>query len=170
MADESYRTPNWPRTAATLLAGALAGAALMAVAVVMLMPGMMIVVEESSLGLEDTVARIQASLEEQGWSSPGTLNLNKSLSKHGVELDPQVRVVQLCHPEYARDVLAEERHVSALMPCAISVWEGDDGKVYVSKMNTGLMGKMFGGVIAEVMGGKVAKDEKAILASVVTGK
>jgi hypothetical protein len=34
-------------------------------------------------------------------------------------------------------------------------------------MNTGLMGKMFGGTIARVMGGKVSADEKAILGQVV---
>jgi len=39
--------------------------------------------------------------------------------------------------------------------------------VYLSKMNTGLMGTMFGGTVAEVMGGPVAADEKAILASVL---
>ena len=53
------------------------------------------------------------------------------------------------------------------MPCAISVWEGANGEVHVSKMNTGLMGKLFGGNIARIMGGRVAKDEKAILAPVV---
>jgi hypothetical protein len=32
------------------------------------------------------------------------------------------------------------------------VWEDDDGKVYLSKMNLTLMAKMFGGNIAKVMG------------------
>jgi hypothetical protein len=42
-----------------------------------------------------------------------------------------------------------------------------DGKVYIIGMNTGLMGKMFGGTITRVMGGKVSADEKAILGQVV---
>jgi hypothetical protein len=50
------------------------------------------------------------------------------------------------------------------MPCSIGVYEGDDGRVYVAKMNTGLMGKMFGGNVAQVMGGAVAEDEAKILA------
>ena len=54
-----------------------------------------------------------------------------------------------------------------LMPCAIAVYEGDDGAVYVSGMNMGLMGKMFGGNIAEVMGGSVADDERKILSAVI---
>jgi len=84
-----------------------------------------------------------------------------------VTLEPQVRIIQLCKSEYAKSVLMTDRYVASLMPCAIAVYEGDDGKVYVSKMNTGLMGKLFGGNIAKVMGGKVAKDEHAILEGVV---
>jgi hypothetical protein len=53
------------------------------------------------------------------------------------------------------------------MPCAWGVYKGKDGKVYISGMNMGLMGKMFGGNIAKVMGGTVSKDEQAILKNVI---
>jgi uncharacterized protein (DUF302 family) len=96
--------------------------------------------------------------------------MNQSLAKHGQSLDRRVKVIQMCHPEYARSVLETDRHVSALMPCAVAVWENDAGEVMVSKMNTGLMGKMFGGNIAKVMGGYVAKDEAAILSSVTESR
>jgi hypothetical protein len=49
------------------------------------------------------------------------------------------------------------------MPCKFSIWEGGDGKVYLTKMNTGLMGKLFGGNVAKVMGSSVTADEEAIL-------
>ncbi len=39
--------------------------------------------------------------------------------------------------------------------------------VMVSKMNTGLMGSVFGGNIAKVMGGAIAKDEEDILRNVL---
>jgi uncharacterized protein (DUF302 family) len=53
------------------------------------------------------------------------------------------------------------------MPCTMEVWEGDDGKVCLSKMNMSLMARMFGGNIPNVMGGSVARDEHAILADIV---
>jgi hypothetical protein len=53
------------------------------------------------------------------------------------------------------------------MPCAWGVYEGDDGRVYITGMNMGLMGKMFGGNIAKVMGGSVSKDEARMLARVI---
>jgi uncharacterized protein (DUF302 family) len=149
------------------LVGLVIGAALTGLVVVKAMPGMMIVTEPSRLGFEETVQAIQKGIDEQGWSSPATLNMNKSMAKHGVTLEPQVRVIQLCQPEYAKDVLTTDRYVASLMPCSIAVYESDEGRVCVSKMNTGLMGTLFGGNIAKVMGGKVAKDEQAILANVV---
>ncbi len=39
-----------------------------------------------------------------------------------------------------------------MMPCTISVYEKSDGKTYIGHMNAGLMGGMFGGDVAEVMG------------------
>lgn len=152
----------------SLIGGFALGALTVAIAVWMVMPSMMIVTHESEMGLEDTVAAIQQAMDAEGWASPGTINLNKSLAKHGEPFDKQVRVIQLCKAPYAKDVLTTDRYVSCLMPCTISVWEDDAGKVHVSKMNTGLMGKLFGGNIARVMGGKVAAEESRILASVVS--
>jgi len=42
--------------------------------------------------------------------------------------------------------------VSTMMPLGIGVYETKDGSVYMSEMNIGLMGMMFGGTIADVMG------------------
>jgi hypothetical protein len=46
------------------------------------------------------------------------------------------------------------------MPIEIGIYEDKSGRVYVSELNVGLLGKMFGGTIAEVMGdaGKDIKD------------
>ncbi|HPG66991.1 MAG TPA: hypothetical protein PLO37_09110 [Candidatus Hydrogenedentes bacterium] len=50
---------------------------------------------------------------------------------------------------------SKDRHVFALMPCSLALWEGDDGQTYATQMNTGLMGKRFGET--------VARDEHAML-------
>ena len=49
------------------------------------------------------------------------------------------------------------------MPCTMSIWEGDDGKVYLSKMNMSLMARLFGGNIGKIMGGNVINDEEKML-------
>ena len=53
------------------------------------------------------------------------------------------------------------------MPCSISVWEGDDGRVYLSEMNMALMAKLFGGNVGKVMGGKVVSDEEKMLEGIL---
>ncbi len=59
------------------------------------------------------------------------------------------------------------RHLAARMPCTLADYEDDDGSVHVSKMNTGLMGKVFGGTVVKVMGGAVSRDEARMLEAVV---
>lgn len=152
------------RLTVAFLLGMLAAGGLMFV----LMPKLMIVTHESRYGVEETVSRLKESIEAHGWVVSGVSDMNASLTSHGKTLEPQVRVVRLCQPEYAKRVLEDDRYVSCLMPCAFGVWEDAGGTVRISKMNTGLMGRMFGGTVAEVMGGKVGPDEAKILAAVVT--
>jgi uncharacterized protein (DUF302 family) len=160
---QAPRPRRWP----VFLLGLVLGIAITGLAVVLAMPGMMIERYESRLGLAETVAAIEEKLEAEGWSSPGTMNLNKSMAKHGVDFAPQVRLVKLCKAPYAKEVLTDARHVACLMPCTLAVYEGDDGTVYISKMNTGLMGKLSGGTVARVMGGKVGPEERKILEGIV---
>jgi len=149
------------------LAGIIAGAFLSGAILVTAMPSMMIITKESRLPFDETVESLKKRIKEKGWSVSSVIDLNKSLAKHNVSFSPRITQIKLCRPEYAESVLTTDRHVSTMMPCTFSVWEGADGKIYLSKMNMGLMGKMFVGNIAKVMGGRVAKDEKVILAGLL---
>jgi len=149
------------------LIGVLAGVVVCGLVVFAALPSLMIVTHESELGFDETVAALEKSIKANDWVVSTVSDMNKSMAKHGVEFGPRVKLVKLCKPEYAKSVLTTDRHVSTLMPCSFAVYEGDDGKVYLSKMNMGLMAKMFGGNVAKVMGGSVARDEKAMLAGIV---
>jgi len=153
-----------------LLIGLALGVGLAAAGGWLLMPRLMLNVHRSKFSFDDTVQRVQNAVKRQGWVVTGTRDMQESLAKHGRHLGRRVKIVELCHPGYALDVLGTDRELSAMMPCAIAVYEGDDGQTYISKMNTGLMGKMFGGNVGRVMGGPVARDEEAILAEVVDGR
>ena len=133
------------------------------------MPGMTIVTEQSHLGFDETISALGKAITDQEWISRCTTDMQASLEKHGQEFPHRVKIIELCQPQYAADILATDRYVACLMPCSTAVREVDDGKVYISKMNTGLTGRMFGGNIAEVMGNKVSRDEAAILAPVLGG-
>jgi len=132
------------------------------------MPGMMLTVHESRYqDVDRTCEELKKAIESNGWDCPAIRDMNKSMAKHGVQFERPVRIVELCKADYAKRVLSTNPEVSTLMPCAWGVYEGPDGKVHISGMNMGLMGKMFGGTIAEVMGGQVSADERKILQAVV---
>jgi len=153
--------------AISFLGGVALGIIVAGLAIWLLMPGMMIVSDESRLGFDETVSTIEKAISDWGWISSGTTDMQQSLIEHGQDCPCRIKIIKLCHPQYAKDVLTTDRQMACLMPCSMAVWEGDHGEVYVSKMNTGLMGKMFGGNVAKVMGECVSRDEHAMLISVL---
>jgi uncharacterized protein (DUF302 family) len=165
--DHSPRKKNMI-SGSSLMAGVFLGVALTALAGWAAMPRMMLTVHQSKYPDVDTTCQeLKAAIEAAGWSCPAIRDMNKSMAKQGVQHGPPVRIVELCQADYAHDILGGNPEVSTLMPCAFGVYEGADGKVYISGMNTGLMGKMFGGKIAEVMGTKVSHEEERILEGIV---
>ena len=131
----------------------------------------MLIEVESPLGFEETLARIEANAKDLGWKVPKKwkVDFQHNLKKvTGTDIGPN-RVLKMCEPTAAAKLLLKDEYkqLTAMMPCTIAVWEGDDGKVYLSKMNTGLMGTMFGGNVAKVMGREVSRDEEEILAEVI---
>ncbi len=149
--------------AAGFAAGLAAAAAVMKLA----MPALMLSTHESKYtDVEETAAALKTAIEAAGWHCPAVRDMNAAMSKRGVTFEPPVRIVELCKAEYAKEILTDNPEISTLMPCAWGVYK-KDGKVYITGMNTGLMGKLFGGTIARVMGGSVADDERKILSAVV---
>ncbi len=63
--------------------------------------------------------------------------------------------------------LDDERIISVMMPCRISVYEKKDGKAYVALINAGSLAKDLPDNIAVVM--KAASDETFEIVKIVTG-
>lgn len=144
-----------------------AGFLVCGVVVFVMMPRMMIVVKESRYDVEETVSKLTQAIEDAGWTVSQVSDMNAAMAKQDVAFVPKVQLVKLCKAGYAVKVLQDSRHIGCLMPCSIAVYEGDDGKTYLSEMNIGLMAKMFGGTIKKVMGGDVVRDEHKMLSGIV---
>ncbi len=148
--------------------GFIAGLVVCGILVFILMPKLMIVTHQSKYDYATTISKLEESIANNQWKHKGTMNFHEDMKKAGKDLPVKAGVVKLCKADYAYEILKnpEERFVTCLMPCGFGVWEDDQGNVFVSKMNTGLMGKMFGGTIKKIMGGNVSADEKQILEAV----
>lgn len=121
---------------------------------------------ESPFGVEETAARIQANiqtLEHKGWKLSGLRNPAKAVAFAGSNVLP-VLIVEACSTNYSGPILKDGRTqiLSLLMPCSISVYKKDNGKVYVGMMNSGLMGKLFGSKVASIMK-EVEADQKVFV-------
>ena len=147
-------------SAVPLITGIIAGVLLTGIAMRSIMPRMMLHEKESPLDYQDTVAHLEHVITNSGWIISRKIDMQKSIAQYGKEIPP-VTIIKICQADYADKILNtdEAMYVSVMMPCSISVYQKSDGKTYVSTMNTGLMGRMFGGVVAEVMAGPVAADE-----------
>jgi len=112
----------------------------------------MFIKNESKYSVEETVEKILAALENTKWNVLHMHHLHQSLAKHGYEVPP-VTVVEVCRPDYSVQMLSldEQRIYSSLMPCRISVYATTEGKVYISRMNSGVLAAQAGGVTEKVM-------------------
>ena len=71
-------------------------------------------------------------------------------------------LLNLCQADHGCNILQEDKNkiLSVMMPCTITVYEKSDGNTYVGTVNAGLLGKMFGGTIARIMGEQVSADQR----------
>lgn len=127
----------------------------------------MLLEDESKYGFEESVNRFEASVKKSGWALPAVHDLQATMSKHGYNVRA-VKVFELCHPDHAVQILekGEERVVSSMMPCRIAIYEKDDGKVYVSRMNSSLMASTMGKLINAVMT-EAATENEIILEAIL---
>jgi len=138
------------------LIGFVLGVLVTGVVMYKMAPGMMMLEDVSPYNFEESV-------KAHGWKIPKVHDLQKTMKKHGKDVRA-VKVIELCHPDHAGRILAEseERIVSSLMPCRVAFYEKEDGKVYISRMNSSLMASMMAGIIPEVMD-IAAKDTEKML-------
>jgi len=117
------------------------------------------VIEQSSkYNFDKTVNLLITEAERREWKVPAVHDLQQSLAKSGKTVKP-VKVIEICKPAYSGQMLElnDERIMSVMMPCRISVYVKDDGKTYMALVDGGEMAVGQPGKIAKVM--KAASDE-----------
>jgi uncharacterized protein (DUF302 family) len=128
-----------------------------------------IIEQISPYNMDRTVEMITKKAKELNWSVPFVHDLQQSLAKSGKEVKP-VKVIEICKPEYSGRMLElnDERIISVMMPCRISVYMKNDGKTYVALINVATLMDKMPGSIALIM--KAASDESYKIVSSVINK
>ena len=127
----------------------------------------MIIEKVSPFDVATTVEKLVAAATQREWQNPAVHNLQQSLAKAGKQVRP-VQVIEICKPEYSGKMLekSDERIVSVMMPCRISVYEKEDGKAYVALLNMAGMISGLSTVAVEAISG-ATKESMDIVKSVV---
>lgn len=150
-----------------ILIGVLIGILLTGLTIFKIAPSVMMTENESKFNFEQTDSIFQAAVKNQGWSISTVHDFQKTMKKFNNDV-AAVKVYELCHPDHASKILKNDnaRKVSSLMPCRVSIYEKGD-KVIVSRMNTGLISKVFGGLVTNVMA-QASLESEIMVNSVIT--
>ena len=109
------------------------------------MPSLMLVKRKISRNYEDTISALTEALKnKQNWVVK-VVNDYQASTPNFASIE-RVGSMNICNPRYASKILAKDadRGVTAFMPLALGVYEDKQGQVYVSQLNVGLTGMMFG--------------------------
>jgi len=135
------------------ISGLLSGMIISGLVFYFTFPGLMFTISESKYNFDQTTEILTESVKENNWNLSHQYDLKQTMAKHGHEVDP-VKVFSICKPDIAIRVLGndDDRHISALMPCRVAIYEKANGKTYIARMNAGLFAKLIGGQATAVMG------------------
>jgi len=143
--------------------GLLSGIILTGLIGYLVVPKLMFIESKSRFEFDETAELIVGETAKANWSMPYQYDLQATMKKHGFDVNP-VKVFSVCKPDLANQILGSnhELFVSSLMPCRLAVYQKEDGKTYISRMNAGLVSKLLGNKIRKVMTLASAENEKIL--------
>ncbi len=146
-----------------ILIGVVSGMVLGLLIAFFIAPSLMFREDNNSKNFESTVANLEKAIKARGWKTPMVHDLQATLLKFGKEVR-SVKVLEICHPELSYQILSQsnEKIVSSMMPCRISVYEKEDGSVWISRMNSGFLAKPMSRIIRHTMSAAAADVEEII--------
>ncbi|MFT4282851.1 MAG: DUF302 domain-containing protein [Candidatus Woesearchaeota archaeon] len=137
---------------AYLLGGLFIGIILLSLVLFLAAPSLMMNEFESRYDFNETVSLFEQRVNESGWGILNTHDMQAVKANLGYDVLP-VKIFDLCSGEYSYEILSrdDERIVTPMMPCRVSIYEKSNGNTYIGMMNSGLVAKLFGGIINDVM-------------------
>ena len=81
--------------------------------------------------IDDTIVKLTEDLKAIGFGVLEILDFKKILSDKGLEFTDNYRLMEVCHPNLAKQVLEQSPDLGLLLPCTIAVYQ-KDGQNYIS--------------------------------------
>lgn len=77
-------------------------------------------------GIDDAITTLTENLKEMGFGVLETLDFKKILSEKGLEFADNYKLMEVCNPNLAKQVLEANPDLGLLLPCTIAVYQKDN--------------------------------------------
>jgi len=104
----------------------------------------MIYVKDTDKSVEQAVADVEAAVQRHGFGVLHTYDFKATLHAKGFDLPNECRVLEVCNPKQASEILKSDMRINLALPCRISVYE-DAGRTKIGMIRpTALLGLISG--------------------------
>ena len=87
----------------------------------------------STRPVEEVFANIEAAAKAEGFGVLHHYDFKKILAGKGFPIDRECRVLEVCNPRQAAEVLAADMALNLALPCRLSIYEGNDGATVIGR-------------------------------------
>ena len=102
-----------------------------------------LITRSSSAPLEAVLLKLSSVCVSNKFGVLATHDLRGKMVAKGIPFDRECRVVEVCNPQQAHDVLSQAIEISTALPCRISVYE-EGGRTVLATMKPTALLMMFG--------------------------
>lgn len=96
---------------------------------------------ETARDFDDAVTAIEAKSKEKGFGVLHVHDVKATLANKGFDREP-LKIIEICNPKYASEVLKADIKISLMLPCPISVYV-EKGKTYISALRPKLISDFY---------------------------
>ena len=90
----------------------------------------MLYIKETRKSVEQAFHDLEASIKQHGFGLLHHYDFKQTLKEKGFELQNECRVLEVCNPKQASEVLRMDMAINMALPCRISIYE-EAGKTFI---------------------------------------
>lgn len=90
----------------------------------------MLYIRETKKSVDQAVVDFEASVQRHGFGVLHAYDFKATLAGKGFELANECRVLEICNPKLASEILHKDMSVNMALPCRVSIYE-EDGRTRI---------------------------------------
>ena len=90
----------------------------------------MLYIKETQKSVDQAFRDLEASIKQHGFGLLHYYDFKQTLKEKGFDLPNECRVLEVCNPKQACEVLHMDMAINMALPCRISIYE-DKGKTFI---------------------------------------